>query len=110
MPRCGALEKSQELAWVCREPAELVAAQPSEGPFIRMVVTFGAEGRVDFRPLIHALSSAIGGRVELRQVGDRDIAKLTGGIGRCGMTLCCVRWLGACPTFRGGIAKNGVAN
>ena len=59
----------------------------------RMVVTFGAEGRVDFRPLIHALSSAIVGRGELRQVGDRDVAKLTGGIGRCGMTLCCVRWI-----------------
>ncbi len=138
------LEKSQELAWICREPAELVAALPDEEPSVRvvrratagdlgrlqqnrdseqevfkiartkareleipmkivdahytfdrarMVVTFGAEGRVDFRPLIHALSSAIGGRVELRQVGDRDVAKLTGGIGRCGMTLCCVRWL-----------------
>ena len=59
----------------------------------RMVITFGAEGRVDFRPLIHALSSATGGRVELRQVGDRDIAKLTGGIGRCGNELCCVRWI-----------------
>ena len=59
----------------------------------RMVVTFGAEGRVDFRPLIHALSSATGGRVELRQVGDRDVAKLTGGIGRCGNELCCVRWM-----------------
>ena len=59
----------------------------------RMVVTFGAEGRVDFRPLIHALSSATGGQVELRQVGDRDIAKLTGGIGRCGNELCCVKWI-----------------
>jgi cell fate regulator YaaT (PSP1 superfamily) len=59
----------------------------------RMVVTFGAEGRVDFRPLIRALSSAIGGRVELRQVGDRDVAKLAGGIGRCGSALCCVRWI-----------------
>lgn len=59
----------------------------------RMVVTFGAEGRVDFRPLIHALISATGGRVELRQLGDRDIAKLTGGIGHCGNELCCVKWI-----------------
>jgi len=58
-----------------------------------MVVTFGAEGRVDFRPLIHALSSATGGRVELRQVGDRDVAKLAGGMGRCGSTICCVKWM-----------------
>lgn len=41
----------------------------------RMVVTFGAEGRVDFRPLIHALISA------------------TGGIGHCGNELCCVKWI-----------------
>ena len=59
----------------------------------RMVVTFGAEGRVDFRPLIHALSSSIGGRVELRQVGDRDVAKLAGGIGRCGSVLYCIQWM-----------------
>lgn len=59
----------------------------------RMVVTFGAEGRVDFRPLIHALSSTIGGRVELRQVGDRDVAKITGGLGRCGKSLCCEQWM-----------------
>lgn len=40
----------------------------------RMVATFGAEGRVDFRPVIHGLNSAFGSRVELRQVGDQDVA------------------------------------
>ena len=59
----------------------------------RMTVTFGAEGRVDFRPLIRELGVALKCRVELRQVGDRDVAKLAGGIGRCGRTLCCVSWM-----------------
>ena len=59
----------------------------------RLKVTFGAEGRVDFRPLIRELGSALRCRVELHQVGDRDVAKLTGGIGRCGRTLCCVTWM-----------------
>ena len=45
----------------------------------RIIVTFGAEGRVDFRPLLRELGSALQCRVELRQVGDRDVAKLTGG-------------------------------
>ncbi len=59
----------------------------------RVTVKFGADGRVDFRPLLRALSSALRCRVELRQVGDRDVAKLTGGIGRCGRVLCCSTWL-----------------
>ena len=59
----------------------------------RLTVSFGAEGRVDFRPLIRELGSTLRCRVELHQVGDRDVAKITGGIGRCGRTLCCVTWM-----------------
>lgn len=60
---------------------------------LRVTVTFGAEGRVDFRLLLRALSSRLRCRVELHQVGDRDLAKLAGGIGRCGRTLCCATWM-----------------
>ncbi len=59
----------------------------------RVTVSFGAEGRVDFRLLLRELSSALQCRVELHQIGVRDVAKLTGGIGRCGRTLCCSTWL-----------------
>ena len=59
----------------------------------RLTVTFGADGRIDFRPLLHELGSALRCRVELRQVGDRDVAKLTGGVGRCGRLICCTAWL-----------------
>ena len=59
----------------------------------RIIVTFGAEGRVDFRPLLRELGTALRCRVELRQVGDRHVAKLAGGIGRCGRVLCCAVWM-----------------
>ena len=59
----------------------------------RLTVSFGAQGRVDFRPLLRALGSELRCRVELRQIGERDVAKIIGGLGRCGRTLCCDSWL-----------------
>jgi cell fate regulator YaaT (PSP1 superfamily) len=59
----------------------------------RIIVTFGAEGRVDFRPLLLELGAALRCCVERRQIGDRDVAKLAGGIGRCGRVLCCSEWM-----------------
>jgi cell fate regulator YaaT (PSP1 superfamily) len=50
---------------------------------------FTAEGRVDFRALVRDLASALRTRIELRQIGVRDEAKMIGGIGPCGRTLCC---------------------
>lgn len=57
------------------------------------IVYFTAEQRVDFRNLVHELTQALRTRVEMRQVGVRDEAKLIGGFGRCGRTLCCATWL-----------------
>ncbi|MBI2871794.1 MAG: stage 0 sporulation family protein [Chloroflexi bacterium] len=59
----------------------------------RLLIHFSSEERVDFRPLLRKLGQALRMKVELRQVGPRDEAKLQGGIGRCGMPLCCVLWL-----------------
>ena len=58
-----------------------------------LTIYFKAEKRVDFRALLRELSGALKTRVELRQVGARDAAKLVGGMGRCGFTLCCVSHL-----------------
>ena len=55
----------------------------------RLTIFFRAEERVDFRELVRKLSEALETRVELRQIGARDEAKLLGGIGRCGRLLCC---------------------
>lgn len=69
----------------------LVARYDSEAD--RLTVFFSAEERVDFRDLVRKLSQALERKVELRQVGARDEAKLLGGLGRCGYPLCCQNFL-----------------
>ncbi|OGO24168.1 MAG: stage 0 sporulation family protein [Chloroflexi bacterium RBG_16_50_9] len=59
----------------------------------RLTIFFSAEERVDFRELVRRLSGKFKVRVELRQVGSRDEAKLIGGFGRCGRPLCCMSFL-----------------
>jgi len=54
---------------------------------------FGAEHRVDFRDLVKDLAQRFHTRIVMRQVGVRDEARMTGGIGSCGMPLCCASWL-----------------
>jgi cell fate regulator YaaT (PSP1 superfamily) len=58
-----------------------------------LLVYFTAEQRVDFRNLVHDLAQTLRTRVEMRQIGVRDEAKLQGGYGRCGLSLCCATWL-----------------
>lgn len=55
----------------------------------RIVFYFTADGRIDFRELVKDLASKFKTRIELRQIGVRDKAKLVGGIGMCGQELCC---------------------
>jgi cell fate regulator YaaT (PSP1 superfamily) len=59
----------------------------------RVTVYFGAEERVDFRELVREMAGRLRTRVELRQVGPRDEAKMIGGYGRCGRSLCCGSFL-----------------
>jgi len=54
---------------------------------------FTSEGRVDFRQLVKMLVKELGARIEMRQVGIRNQAKMCGGIGRCGRELCCSAFL-----------------
>jgi cell fate regulator YaaT (PSP1 superfamily) len=58
-----------------------------------VLVCFSSEKRIDFRDLVHDLSARLRARVEMRQVGVRDEAKLVGGIGSCGRELCCSTFL-----------------
>src|SRR5690606_10490212 len=60
----------------------------------KIIFYFTAEGRVDFRELVKDLASVFRTRIELRQIGVRDEAKILGGIGPCGRPLCCSTWLG----------------
>jgi cell fate regulator YaaT (PSP1 superfamily) len=59
----------------------------------RLTFYFTAEERVDFRALVRDLAATFRTRIELRQIGARDQAKLQGGIGPCGKTLCCSSWI-----------------
>lgn len=59
----------------------------------KVVFYFTADGRVDFRELVKDLASVFKMRIELRQIGVRDEAKMLGGIGSCGRALCCHSWL-----------------
>jgi cell fate regulator YaaT (PSP1 superfamily) len=59
----------------------------------KMIFYFTAEGRVDFRELVKELASEFKTRIEMRQIGVRDEAKMLGGYGTCGRPLCCTTFL-----------------
>ncbi|MGI5840060.1 MAG: PSP1 domain-containing protein [bacterium] len=60
----------------------------------KIIFYFTADGRVDFRELVKDLAAVFRTRIELRQIGVRDEAKMLGGIGPCGRVLCCNTFLG----------------
>ncbi len=60
----------------------------------KVLFYFTAEGRVDFRELVKDLASVFKTRIELRQIGVRDEAKMLGGLGICGRPFCCSSFLG----------------
>lgn len=60
----------------------------------KVIFYFTADGRVDFRELVKDLATVFKTRIELRQIGVRDEAKMIGGLGPCGRTMCCSSFLG----------------
>lgn len=60
----------------------------------KVIFYFTADGRVDFRELVKDLASVFRTRIELRQIGVRDQAKMLGGLGPCGRSMCCATFLG----------------
>ena len=87
-----ALEKGQEMIAQANLPMKLLSAEYNlDGT--RLTFYFSAEGRVDFRDLLKELTATFKTRIDLRQVGPRDEAKLLGGYGRCGRPLCCTTYL-----------------
>ena len=91
--------KEEHALTVAREKARALALPMKfvEGHYTldgrRLTLYFGAEQRVDFRVLLRQISDTLSVRVELRQVGARDEAKFTGGVGRCGRLICCAAWM-----------------
>jgi cell fate regulator YaaT (PSP1 superfamily) len=73
-------------------PMKVVAVDYTGSPGV-FTIYFSAPGRVDFRALVRDLAARLHTRVELRQIGPRDEARLQGGIGPCGRDLCCATFL-----------------
>ena len=59
----------------------------------KIVFYFGAEGRIDFRDLVRELAHMLHTRIEMKQIGARDEAKMVGAVGPCGRELCCSSWM-----------------
>ena len=88
----AAFEKCNELLKEMNFPIKVLTANYSfDGA--RLVISFAAEQRVDFRDLSKNLARALSTRIEMKQVGARDETKLLDGYGRCGRRLCCSSWL-----------------
>ncbi|WP_297963567.1 stage 0 sporulation family protein [uncultured Anaerovibrio sp.] len=92
--------KEQEAFGICEEkirahklPMKLVQVEYTFD-VNKIIFYFTADGRIDFRELVKDLAAVFRTRIELRQIGVRDEAKLMGGIGCCGRPLCCHTFLG----------------
>ncbi|VEU80159.1 PSP1 C-terminal conserved region [Haploplasma axanthum] len=72
----------------------------------KLTIYFESENRVDFRELVKRISSIYQTRIELRQIGPRDVAKRVGGIGPCGLVLCCSTFIGEFEPVTIKMAKN----
>ena len=93
------IAQQQETVDICKEvalelkvPIKILRAEYSfDGS--RLIVSFSAEQRVDFRDLAKKLARTLRTRIEMKQVGARDETKILDGYGRCGRRLCCSSWL-----------------
>ncbi len=87
-----AVEICQRYVTLLELPMQLIDAQYTfDGS--NVLIHFFADNRVDFRELVRELARELHTRIELRQVGVRDEAKILGGFGMCGQQLCCSRFL-----------------
>ena len=72
----------------------------------KMLITFQSEGRIDFRALVKNLIGKYHVKIELRQIGPRDYASIVGGLGPCGLPLCCSTFLSSFDGISINMAKN----
>lgn len=74
--------------------------------FSRLTINFTADNRVDFRDLVKKLADKFKTRIELRQIGPRDTARILGGYGPCGLECCCHKGFGINDHISIKMAKN----
>ena len=103
---------AQKALYVCQDEADALDLKmrviKAEYTLDRQKITFiyVADGRVDFRELLKHLAAIFHCRIELRQIGARDKAKIIGGIGSCGRELCCHRFKSDFDMVSINMAKN----
>ncbi len=106
------LKKAEEAIRVCQKCADKqnlemkVIASEFMFDLSKVIIYYLSENRVDFRDLLKELALEFHCRIELRQVGSRDKAKLIGGIGVCGLKLCCTTFLNEFDGISITMAKN----
>ncbi len=99
------LSDTRALAADKRLPMKLVRAEESfDGR--KVTVYYTSESRIDYRKLVADLAMAHPVRIEMRQIGPRDETKMRGGIGPCGLTLCCSTFLKSFHPVTIKMAKN----
>ncbi len=86
---------ARELTRAARMPLKVVRCEYPLSANGRVLFYFASEERIDFRNLVRDLGTRLRTRVEMRQIGVRDEAKMVGGIGSCGRELCCSTFLPA---------------
>ena len=86
------LKEAKKLAAGHKLEMELVDSEPILGEEL-LTFYYLSEGRIDFRPLVHDLANKFSARIEMRQVGARDEARLTADYERCGQHCCCKNFL-----------------
>jgi cell fate regulator YaaT (PSP1 superfamily) len=109
--RAGAIKTFGEISRAQRLGIKAIAADYTfDGSAITLSYSVPDRERAPeagaLRDLAREAASVLGCRVELRQVGPRDEARLLGGLGRCGRTLCCSSWLPVFPEISMSMAKN----
>lgn len=90
--RTAARSAAKRLIRVHDLPMKVVGVDYLDGPE-KIIIYFSAPHRVDFRQLVRELAAELRARIDLRQLGPRDEARVQGGIGPCGRDLCCATFL-----------------
>ncbi|MGE5184188.1 MAG: stage 0 sporulation family protein, partial [Acidobacteriota bacterium] len=86
----SALRAAKDVAAALDLPVKVFRVEKAGG---RLLVYYTCDERLDVRDFVRDLAARTSARIELRQLGARDEAKVVGGIGSCGLTLCCTTWL-----------------
>lgn len=99
------LAKAKALASACQLDIKLLEAEYTLDRS-KLIIQFESDGRVDFRDLVKKLAEEYHTRIELRQVGSRDGAKIFGGLGPCGLVVCCQTYITEFANVTVKMAKN----